>query len=377
MGSIKITAIATIAVLLSSCSKAQQAAYDCIANEGLYQTHENDSINRCFERWCIVESRKVRSFYNDPNLQELAHWSPDGKSFAATGNGRQVLYLVTAKGFPTGKLYQVDADRQFVNQPLWSPDGKSVAFLVSVSNTYSHIMLAEPKNPDIQQVTPANQPSNHYKQPIGWSNDSKHLFFTDIIDPQPSNGTQYKSLYRWTRATRQFTKIVDASAKFSEFALSPDGQQIALSDGNAFKSAQPIHLINSNGTNLHSLGYVGNQTVWSPDSQKLAFTIQDQLGNRSIALETLKTPGKMQIIHAPGQLESVSWIAWFRDSRSIALGKASRDNFRSPVQLIEVSLLSPASPKTLTTWPANLARPHWSGASTPPWRPTKCTLAKS
>jgi hypothetical protein len=359
-----------------------KALFECVGAQGLYQTHENDQLNRCFERWCVVDTIRSNHLYQDPNLQQMAQWAPNGSRFAGVSNDQNHLYTFTSNGKPSQLIYATTQRRLKINQPIWSPNGKQIAFLIAKNDVTANLFLIQSNGLNTTPIAHADLPAQGYKQPVGWSPDSQYLYFTDVTDPHPMNGTQFRSLYRWTIKTRQLRKIVDASQGFSEFSLSLDGKQIALADGKAYKSQRPIHIINADGTNIRNLGQVGSNPIWSPNGLKIAFRYHgtgdqsrdDNDRKQSIATVFLpRSPEQSPISSVIYTTPRLQWgdylqsFTWTRDSQAVVLIQKTEVNRRETSQIYRIK----QTPEALTALPQNLYLPAWPN-QTPPWQPAQC-----
>jgi DNA-binding beta-propeller fold protein YncE len=359
-----------------------QALFECVGQQGLYQTHENDQINRCFERWCVVDATRSSRLYRDPNLQQLAHWAPNGRRFVAVSNGQDSLYTANADGKPLQLIY-TNTNRQFkINQPIWSPDSQQIAFLIAKNDTTAKLFLIKLNSLKVTPIAHPQLPTQGYKQPIGWSPDGQHLYFTDVTDPHPMNGTHFRTLYRWTAKTQQLRKLVEASQGFSEFSLSLDGKQIALADDEAYNSKRTIHVINADGTNLRNLGQVGSNPIWSPNGWKIAFRDHGAESRSRDENDRRQSIGTVFLPRSPEQppLGSIiyttprlGWgdylrsFTWTRDSEAVVIIQNTEVEKHETVQIYRVKKTT----ETLTTLPQNLYLPAWPD-QTPPWQPAQC-----
>ena len=117
-------------------------------------------------------------------------WSPDGRTFAATGaHGAgddnwwiAQLYTMPAEGGEMKSIYQPPADRQ-IAVPRWSPDGKSIVFIGGLmsdeGSTGGDIFQIAAGGGEARNLTPgmASSASN-----ITWPRQSRQFYFTEHFD---------------------------------------------------------------------------------------------------------------------------------------------------------------------------------------------------
>lgn len=72
---------------------------------------------------------------NDPALDWLPAWSPDGRSIAfwSTRNGSWQMYLMNADGTAQHSANHSLGPAQSLSRPVWSPDGRFIAFVSSIN----------------------------------------------------------------------------------------------------------------------------------------------------------------------------------------------------------------------------------------------------
>lgn len=119
--------------------------------------------------------------------------------------------------------------------PVWSPDGKKLAFVATFNNKSPptpNVFVMEPDAPD---------------QAINLATEVTHY----------ANG----------------------NVPLAELAWSPDGSKIAFARGNANPGSQPLFVAESNGTSAEPLQISphGGHPSWSPDGSKLAFWFSNQV----------------------------------------------------------------------------------------------------
>ncbi len=133
-----------------------------------------------------VESKKLDTLTSGDRDDDSPVWSPDGKTIAFVSNHtidpdkNENLDIFTVEAKDDGEIKQLTTFTGHDIQPLWSPDGKHIAYLRSTSDAnyyiYQHdllcIMDADGKNNRVLTEALDRPVSNH-----AWSRDSKNIVY--------------------------------------------------------------------------------------------------------------------------------------------------------------------------------------------------------
>ncbi len=171
--------------------------------------------------------------------------SPDGTRVAYSYD---VLYMADLQ---SGQVTALPGTGGNDYNPLWSPDGKWIAFINSVNGM--HISLIAPDGTGLRRLY---DDSNHGAL-AGWSPDGAQVYFT-------APGLEGQTLYTIDLATggvKSLFVLEDASLKAPNATVSPDGAWIAYRD-----RVMNVYLVRMDGTDRHlaASGSVGISTiVWS------------------------------------------------------------------------------------------------------------------
>ncbi len=108
--------------------------------------------------------------------------APDGKSLLYTvySRGETIFYTSTVDGSAPRRLFSVDCER--VGRPVWSPDGKQIAFIGEpyvAQISPSHLYLSPIHGPPKRLLPKGNQ--MHW---VNWTADGKALYFTEQMKNQ-------------------------------------------------------------------------------------------------------------------------------------------------------------------------------------------------
>jgi hypothetical protein len=183
-------------------------------------------------------------------IATLGNWpalSPDGTQVVYSYD---VLYMAD---LPSGQVRALPGTNGNDYNPLWSPDGKWIAFINSVNGM--HISLIAPDGTHLRRVF---DDSNHGAL-AGWSPDGTKLYFT-------APGLEGQTLYAIDVVTGEVKTLFvleDASLKAPNATVSPDGTWIAYRD-----RIMNVYLVRMDGTNRHlvaSGSYGVSTIVWSGD----------------------------------------------------------------------------------------------------------------
>ena len=173
--------------------------------------------------------------------------SPDGSRVAYSYD---VLYMADLQ---SGQVTALPGTNGNDYNPLWSPDGKWIAFINSVNGM--HISRIAPDGTQLRRLY---DDSNHGAL-VGWSPDGAQVYFS-------APGLEGQTLYAIdvaTGAVKSLFVLEDASLKAPNATVSPDGAWLAYRD-----RVMNVYLVRMDGTDRHLLasGPIGISTlVWSGD----------------------------------------------------------------------------------------------------------------
>ena len=181
-------------------------------------------------------------------VAQLGDWaaiSPDGTRVVYSND---MLYLTDLQ---SGQVKALPGTGGNDYNPLWSPDGKWIAFINNVDGT--HISLIAPDGTGLRHLFD----SSNYGALAGWSPDGMQVYFTA---PGLDGWTLY-AIDRATNAVKTLFVLEDASLKAPNATVSPDGAWLAYRD-----EALNAYLVRMDGTDRHLVasGNIGT-IVWSGD----------------------------------------------------------------------------------------------------------------
>lgn len=209
----------------------------------------------------------------------------------------------TSHGLTINKLLQI----KFPAQPVWSPNGRQIAFMWDDGGVHSlNVVSTTGQSQPVKLMTyPWSQVSSEDTVPPAfWSHDGTSLYYPhdgQLWQVAASGGTPHPA---WKSAGGE-----------SGFVLSPDGTRVAFAreTGKQFGEGSDLVVRSlARGTEIrvahdpHSI----RDILWSPDGTHLAYTGGSQrifhnqeppaIGHKLIFVASEITPGNLYVVRASG-----------------------------------------------------------------------------
>jgi TolB protein len=262
-------------------------------------------------------------------------WSPDQRTIAYAYEVFGI-YLASTTGTT---LYHLPGTELVAQQPVWSPDGRYIAYGARrpVGGEAVFLMVVEVSSGAVRRIADGLK----LFQPILWSGDSHLLYFVDIEQRMWSVATDGSS------PARLLAQAVYAPA------LSPDGASIvyASPEGGDFD----LYHLDTDSSQLHALTDTpsfDSLPLWSTDGEWIAF-ISDRDAVRR--LYVMKPDGtEAHPVYPAGGTQGMAM--WSPEGAALLFGAYEDDHWVSYVAEVERALIRPAGFNFLTGF-----APVWMG----------------
>ncbi len=234
-----------------------------------------------------IDGSNIRQLTNDPKHDRNPVWSPDGKwiAFESTRSGESQIWLIAPEGGEPRQLTKISTEADTV---VWAPDSKALAFVSTVNPAYSTKPFSESDALNKKDIDQANTgkikakliTKYYFKHWDTWVDGKrKHIFI------QPIDGGDPKDL---TPGDRDGVPSSTTFAEGPEFAFSPDGKELAFTqaptENEAWNTNHDILVIpTAGGTEKRITENRGadGQPLYSPDGNWIAYRAQSIPGHEA------------------------------------------------------------------------------------------------
>ncbi len=263
-------------------------------------TVANDAAGSTSETGLSTQTHDTPDFQGtaaaNPKTSQIGVMNPDGSGAtmlhvygsdpAISPNGRNIAYC-SLRDSIYSQIYVMNADgsdpQRITNMktgdacgPVWSPDGKKIAF-------YAFALTNPSRNPEIWVMDRdgSNQKrlTDHGLDP-SWSPDGRQIAFASKRDG-------VFQIYVMNADGSNVRRLTKHNAEDANPAWAPDGAAIAYVSATA-DDRRGLFIMGADGSEPHGLAHSKNQDFcfpsWSPDGKTLVFTALNRVGPQGIVL---------------------------------------------------------------------------------------------
>lgn len=204
--------------------------------------------------------------------------SPDGKQVAFSAQG--ALWIMERQGGKARRITSFDIEG---TAPVWSPDGKTIAFQNYTADGNYHIWIVNPDGSNLRELTTGPYDD---REPAWHPNGAEIVFSSDR-----SNDGQYK-IWRVAVEAGVSTSVTTGPGAESDPIVSPSGDEVAFSDSGS------IYTVPLNGGSRKLIG-LGAIPAYSKDGKEFIF----QTANRVLTVKGNAVSGVEDVFPFP-----VRWL---------------------------------------------------------------------
>lgn len=233
--------------------------------------------------------------------------SPDGKQLSFVYSGSVFdLFLLDLDG---GSLTNITNDGKDSLEEFcadWSPDGSQIIFTAGKKDSgdwFYQVYSAAADGSGITQLTANTVEDDRYRNPV-WSPDGRKIAFV--------SNTFGHDVYIMNGDGSEQTLFGDIEELVKDFHWSPDGSKIVFACHSGFDNiGEGVCIMNSDGSELVKVEDASLEgifhTAWSPDGMKVAFAARNG-DSTNIYVVNPDGTGLSQLTHLQGMIPY--WISW-------------------------------------------------------------------
>jgi len=239
-------------------------------------------------------------------------WSPDGSRIAVVGIVGGVHRISVIDVDSGSEVTVFDGSGRgpgfWVGNPVWSPDGRQLAVRAGpyeeTAGWHAYLVNADGSGEPIDLLE---------GWLLGWSPDGSALAFVEYSE----KGVMLETFDLTTRTAN----VIDRGVALNSFAWSPDGQRMAYTIQPRVPTFEDVVIIDRDGSNRRVVADRGGSPQWSPDGKYLTFVDRDgwvTLVSVNTSADRVRlTPGGVAGWSPRGDA-IVVWDMWFLRQVSLA-----------------------------------------------------------
>jgi serine/threonine protein kinase/Tol biopolymer transport system component len=263
----------------------------------------------------LTEPLKAVAITTFPGQEQYPSLSPDGTQVTFSWNGpKQDNFDIYVQMIGAGAPLQLTRDPARDYNPVWSPDGRWIAFLRGDSQSlHSELRLIPPLGgPERKLATITTGEIITLPVLLSWCPDSTCLVLSDSTgDSKP---VALFALSLETGEKRQLTRPEPPAVGDSQPVVSPDGQSLIFRRNISGGLTGELHVLSltrtltpvGQPTRLTPPTLDANHPVWTTDSKEVVFSARERLWR--VAVSGQQQPTRLPFVGEDGIMPAMSRI---------------------------------------------------------------------
>ena len=256
----------------------------------------------------IAADGSERRVINDAKGNQTPSWSVDGGGILLAGGDFPNITIQAMNADGSGRRTVAPNAGGFDYDPVWSPDGKTIAFVSATRGQGPRVHLMNADGSDRRRLTTLSLAEER----PAWSPDGRQIAFQASGE---QNGVPDANIYVTTVGTGETRRLTNHRRPFLDETPSwfPDGQRLAIqSDRDGTWSTYVIGIDGVVKTRLTRPATYHNPK-WSPDGKSLAF---ESTRDGTSAVYTVRVDGS-QLFRVTDGTSSSSQPNWSPDGKRL------------------------------------------------------------